>query len=97
MLDMATAARITENGIRVTADLFPPEDFPMQGEDTLINLNIDNTRIDLLKKNIAGDPKFGLPSLVPKRKIDVRLFDDLSETSTVFDVFNIVRNNTVLA
>lgn len=96
MIDMPTAARVTVNCIRLTADLFPPEDFPVDSKSTLISLGIDNTRIDLLRKHIAGSPKFGLPSLVPKRKIDIE-FLDISETSTVFDVFDIVRKDTVLA
>ena len=98
MLDMPTAARVTENCIRFTAKskLFPPEDFPILGDDTLLSLGIDNTRIALLKKNIIGNSQFGLASLVPKRTIDGSLLQ-ISEESTFFDVFNIVRKDTVLA
>ena len=96
MLDMARAMSVTENCIRATADLFPPADYPIDSEDALLKLGIDNNRIDLLKKNIAGSPRFGLPSLVPKRKIDIAVLD-FDETATVFDVFTIIRRNTVLA
>jgi hypothetical protein len=59
-------------------------------------LGIDDTRLVLLKKRIAGDTQFGLPSLTPKRKIDVALLQ-FDESSTVFDVFSAVWGNTVLA
>lgn len=96
MLDLSRAMSITEDCIRATADLFPPSDFLFGPEAILLKLGIDDTRIDLLKKNIAGNPKFGLPSLTPKRKIDLALLQ-FDETSTVFDVFTAVANNTVLA
>lgn len=96
MLDLARAMNVTENCIRLTADLFPPADFQFGPETILLKLGIDDTRIDLLKKNIAGSPKFGLPSLTPKRKIDTALIQ-VDETSTVFDVFMAVANNAVLA
>lgn len=96
MLDMPRALRVTENCIRATANLFPPAKFPFDLEDILLKLGIDNVRIDLLKKNIAGNPQFGLPSLVPPRKIDVAVLT-ISEGSTVGDVFTIVRQNAVLA
>jgi hypothetical protein len=96
MLDMARAMRVTENCIRATAGLFPPSSFPIDPEDQLLRLGIDNVRIDLLKANIAGNTQFGLPSLTPPRKIDIAVLD-IDESSTVSDVFTIVRQNTVLA
>jgi hypothetical protein len=95
MLDMPRALRVTENCIRVTAGLFPPSNFPFGLEDVLLRLGIDNVRIDLLKKNIAGNTQFGLASLTPPRKINLA-FLTIDETSTVADVFNIVRQNAVL-
>jgi hypothetical protein len=95
MLDLPRAMRVTEDCIRLTADLFPPADHPFGPETVLLRLGIDNTRIDLLKMNIAGDERFGLPSLTPKRRIDISLIT-IDETSTVFDVFVIVADNTVL-
>ncbi len=96
MLDMPTAMRVTMNCIRKVAGMFPESDFPIDPKDTLVKLGIDNTRVDVLKKRIAGDSQFGLPSLVPKRKIDVALLQ-FDESSTVFDVFSSVWGNTVLA
>jgi hypothetical protein len=96
MLDMPRAMRVTENCIRATADLFPPAKFPIGPEDVLLRLGIDSIRIDLLKRNIAGDPQFGLPSLVPPRKIDINLLR-IKESSTVADVFSAILNNAVLA
>lgn len=96
MLDMPRALRVTENCIRATANLFPPADFPFGLEDVLLRIGINTTRIDLLKRNIAGNPQFGLPSLTPPRKIDLEVLT-ISEGSTVLDVFTIVRNNAVLA
>lgn len=93
MLSMPTAARVTENCIRETGDLFPAEDHPIDGEDTLVSLNISKNELDLFKRNIAGHKKFGLASLVPKWEINLKLFDNISETSTFFQVFNIVRKN----
>ena len=96
MLDMPRAMRITENCIRATAGLFPPSSFPIAPEDQLLRLGIDNTRIDLLKANIAGNTQFGLPSLTPPRKIDLAVVG-IDESSTVSDVFTIICKNTVLA
>jgi hypothetical protein len=96
MLDMARAMGVTENCIRATAGLFPPSSFPINPEDQLLRLGIDNVRIDLLKANIAGNTQFGLPSLTPPRKIALDVMD-IDEGSTVSDVFSIVRQNTVLA
>jgi len=96
MIDMLRAMKVTENCIRKTAKLFPPADFPIDPEDVLLKLGIDDTRVDVLKKNIAGDKQFGLPSLVPKRKIDLNVLD-FDESATVSDVFTIVRKNAVLA
>lgn len=96
MLDMPRAMRVTENCIRVTAGLFPPSSFPIGPGDQLIKLGIDNTRIDLLKANITGNPQFGLPSLTPPRKIDANALD-IDEGSTVSAVFVIISQNTVLA
>ena len=96
MLDMARAMRVTENCIRVTAGLFPPSSFPIGPEDQLLRLGIDNVRIDLLKANIAGNTQFGLPSLTPPRKINIAVLD-IDESSTVTNVFTIIRQNTVLA
>jgi hypothetical protein len=96
MLDLARAMRVTEDCIRLTAKLFPPSDFPFGPGAVLLQIGIDNERIDLLKKNIAGSPEHGLPSLTPKRKIDLALIQ-VDETSTVFDVFTAVADNAVLA
>jgi hypothetical protein len=96
MLDLPTAMRVTENCIRATVNLFPPSEFPINPEDRLLKLGIDNERIDLLKTNIAGSPHFGLPSLTPKRKIDLQVLA-INEGSTVSDVFIIVQGNTILA
>lgn len=96
MLDLPRAMRVTENSIRVTANLFPAADFPIAPEHTLLRLGIDDSRIDLLKRNIAGNTMFGLASLTPKRTIDIALLT-IDETSTVFDVFSLVANNAVLA
>jgi hypothetical protein len=93
---MARAMWVTENCIRDTVNLFPAEDFPFGTEDSLLRLGIDNMRIDLLKKKIAGDTRFGLPSLTPKRKIDLTVLT-IDETSAVVDVFTIIRKNAVLA
>jgi hypothetical protein len=88
--------RVTENSIRVTAKLFPAADNPIAPENNLLRLGIDDSRIDLLKRNIVGHPMFGLASLTPKRTIDIALLT-IDETSTVFDVFVVVANNAVLA
>jgi hypothetical protein len=96
MLDMPTALRVTLNCIRKVAGLFPESDFPIDPKDTLLKLGIDDARVDLLKKRIAGDSQFGLPSLTPKRKINVALLQ-FDESSTVFDVFSAVSGNAVLA
>src|ERR1043165_7554050 len=96
MLDLARAMQVTENCIRATANLFPASKFPFGPEAVLLKLGIDDTRIDLLKNSIAGNSMFGLPSLTPPRKINITLLT-ISETSTVFDVFTLVANNTVLA
>ena len=96
MLDMPRAMRVTENSIRVTAGLFPPSSFPMAPDDQLLRLGIDNIRIDLLRANIGGNTQFGLPSLTPPRKIDLQTLD-IDESSTVSEVFTIVRQNSVLA
>ena len=96
MLDLSRAMQVTENCIRATANLFPAAKFPFGPEAVLLKLGIDNVRIDLLKKNIAGSPMFGLPSLTPPRKIDIAVIT-IDETSTVFDVLTVVANNTVLA
>lgn len=96
MLDMPRAMQVTMNCIRKVAGLFPASDFPINPGDTLLRLGIDDTRVDLLKKRIAGDSQFGLPSLTPKRKIDVSLLT-FGESSTVSDVFTAVWGNAVLA
>jgi hypothetical protein len=96
MLDMPTAMRVTMNCIRKVAGMFPESDFPIAAEDTLVKLGIDDTRVVVLKSRIAGDTQFGLPSLTPKRKIDVALLQ-FDESSTVFDVFDAVSGNAVLA
>jgi len=87
---------VTLNCIRKVAGLFPASDFPINPDDSLLRLGIDNTRVDLLKKRIAGDAQFGLPSLTPKRKINLAVLD-IDETSAVVDVFTIVHKNAVLA
>ena len=51
---------------------------------------------EILKKRIASDTQFGLPSLAPKRKIDVNLMT-FDSSSTVADVFTAVWTNAVLA
>ena len=96
MIDMIRAMQVTEGCIRETAGLFPPADFPINPEDVLLTLGIDNTRMDVLKKNIGGNHKFGLPSLTPKRKINLGVLE-FDESSTVSAVFTIVRQNAVLA
>lgn len=96
MLDLPRAMRVTENSIRVTAGLFPAADFPIAPDHALLRLGIDDVRIDLLKRNIAGNTMFGLASLTPKRTIDITLLT-INENSTVFDVFVLVADNTVLA
>jgi hypothetical protein len=96
MLDLPRAMQVTVNCVRVTANLFPPGSFPIKPQDPLLRLGIDNTRIDLLRANIGGSPQFGLPSLMPPRKIDTGVLD-IDETSTVSDVFVLVSQNTVLA
>jgi hypothetical protein len=96
MLDMARAMQVTENCIRETANLFPPSEFPIQMEDSLLKLRIDKNRIELLKTNIAGNSRVGLPSLTPPRKINPAVLK-FKESSTLADVFTIVRNNAVLA
>ena len=96
MLDMPRAMSVTENCIRATAGLFPPSSFPIDVEDELLKLGIDDTRIDLLKSNIAGNTQFGLPSLTPPRAIDLAVLD-IDESATVSDVFTVIRQNAVLA
>ena len=96
MLDLPTAMKVTLNCVRKVAGLFPEADFPIKPADTLIKLGIDDTRVDLLKKRIAGDSQFGLPSLTPKWKVDVVLLQ-FDESSTVFDVFSVVSGNAVPA
>lgn len=96
MLDMPRAMQVTLDCIRATVNLYPPADFPINPEDTLVRLGIDDTRIDSLIAKIAGDPKRGLPSLIPKRKIDPNLLD-IDESSRVVDVFSRVWQNAVLA
>ena len=94
MLDMPSAMRVTEGCIRATASL--SSDSPIAPEDVLLRLGIDNTRIDRLKTNIAGDPLVGLPSLVPPRRIDLAVLQ-INEGSTVDAVFTIIWRNAVLA
>jgi hypothetical protein len=96
MLDMPTAMRVTVNCIRDQAGLWPAAEFPMQPDDTLLRLGIDDTRVDQLKVRIAQDKRSGLPSLTPPRKIDVNRLD-VDETATVVDVFSKVWRNAVLA
>ena len=96
MLDMPDAMYVTLNCIRKVAGLFPPADFPNSQTDTLLRLGIDDGRAEILKKRIASDTQFGLPSLVPKRKIDVNLMT-FDSSSTVADVFTAVWTNAVLA
>ena len=96
MLDLARAMRVTENCIRVTANLFPPVQFPIAPEDTLLRLGIDDVRADILKTHITGNTQFGLPSLTPPRKINPN-FLGIGENSTVTDVFIAISQNTVLA
>ena len=96
MLDMPTAMQVTEACIRDEAKLYPATDYPLQPDDQLLRIGIDDTRIDRLKARIAGDKTHGLPSLTPKRKIDLALLD-FDESSTIVDVFSKVWRNTVLA
>ena len=96
MLDLARAMRVTENCIRVTADLFPPVRFPIAPEDTLLRLGIDDLRVDLLKTHITGNTQFGLPSLTPPRAINPN-FLGIGENSTVTDVFIVITQNAILA
>lgn len=96
MLDLARAMRVTENCIRVTANLFPPMQFPISPDDPILRFGIDNTRVDLLKAHITGNPQFGLPSLTPPRRINPS-FLGISENSTVTDIFSIISQNAVLA
>lgn len=96
MLDLARAMRVTENCIRATGNLFPPANFPMAPDDSLLTLGIDDTRVDLLKAHITTDAQFGLPSLTPPRAINPKVLD-IGETSTVTDVFVIISQNAVLA
>ena len=96
MLDMPRAMSVTEDCIRATAGLFPPSSFPIDVDDVLLKLGVDNSRIELLKSNIAGNTQFGLPSLTPPRTIDLAVLD-IDESASVSDVFTIIRQNTVLA
>lgn len=95
MLDMTRAMQITIECIRKVGKLFPAADHPIDLQDVLINLNIDNILANRLVRTIATDKKVGLPSLVPKRKIDPNVFA-IDENSTVSDVFLTVYRNAIL-
>jgi hypothetical protein len=94
MLDLEIAMKVTADCIRLTAGL--PPSSPVAPEVTLLRLGIDNLRVDVLKRNIAGDARVGLPGLNPPRRINVELLA-IDEGSTVDDVLTIVARNAVIA
>ena len=95
MLKMSRAMRVTEDCIREVGKLFPAADNPIDPEDDLISLKIDNALISRLISKIATDKKFGLESLVPKYKINQNIFA-IDEDSTVYEVARTVYRNAVL-
>ncbi|MDQ3749886.1 MAG: hypothetical protein M3367_12890 [Acidobacteriota bacterium] len=90
MDDMVQAMQVTQDCIRKVGN-----DNPMEPDDDLLSLGIDNDLIDRLVNTIATDDEIGLPSLRPKHKINQNIFG-ISEDSTVDDVFTIVFENGVL-
>lgn len=94
MLDLELAMQVTLNCIRDETGL--GEDDPIEAEDNLLRLGIDDTRMDQFKNRIANDGTRGLPSLNPPFLIDVGLLD-FDETATVADVSSKVARDAVLA
>jgi hypothetical protein len=90
MDDMVLAMQVTQDCIKKVGDADS-----MEPGDDLLSLGIDNVLIDKLVNAIATDDEIGLPSLHPKHKIDQNIFD-ISENSTVDDVFTTVFENGVL-
>jgi hypothetical protein len=91
MLDMIIAATVTQNCIRKVG-----RNKPMNPDDDLLSLGIDDGLIDRLVNAIATDDQRGLPGLLPKFQIDQNVFD-ISEDSTVDEVSTIVSSNAVPA
>jgi hypothetical protein len=87
MIDMETAMTVTENCIKKVG-----RDEPIKPDDDLFSHGIDNELIDRLVNAIATDDNVGLPSLIPRHKINQNIFK-INENSTVDEVATVVFDN----